>query len=204
MKTVSSLRFQPNTVRSGAELKDLTLAAPLVITTATGAATWTAIAAPALLNGCVNGALPTNRIGRKIRMKSLDIRWTAAMGAAAAQGGQIRVAVIYDKQSNAALPTIAQIFQQNDFHSPMLLSNADRFIVLAAWICDPIDLQGNFSVSGHKYVKLDLEVIFNDTNGGTIADIQTGSVTIMAANNGNFPTAGPTFTCVTRIRFSDE
>lgn len=85
----------------------------------------------------------------------------------------------------------------------MLLSNTDRFTVLRSFITEPISAQNNNSVSGHEYIKMDLETIYNDTDGGTIADVQTGAIYIIAAQSGNILTQPPTFTFISRIRFDD-
>jgi len=137
-------------------------------------------------------------------MRSLDLRWTANLSPTSIVGSPIRVLVIYDKQSNAALPAILQIVNTNDFLSPMNLSNSDRFTVIRSFYTEPLSVNNNYSVSGHEYIKMDLEAIYNDTNGGTIADIQTGSIILLVAQDSNITTAGPFFSFISRIRFDDN
>ena len=54
------------------------------------------------------------------------------------------------------------------------------------------------------YKKLNQEVIFNSTNGGTIADIQTGAIfCLMLGSNGDANT-DITATWTSRARFDDS
>jgi len=204
VKPQKSLRFQANTVGTRApEKKEITNGVQTIVS-GIAVETFTAITAASLLNGVVQGTTAETRIGRKIRMRSLDIRWTWNLQSTSTGGSPVRCVVVYDKQSNAAAPTIAQIFNTNDFLSPMLLANSDRFIILRSFISEPVSLNNNLSVSGHEFVPIDLDVIYNDTNGGTILDIQTGSAYLMIAQNGSIGTAGGEFTFISRIRFDDN
>lgn len=204
-KPQKSLRFQVNTVHGpNPEKKEITNA---IFTQATplAASGFTALAAGNVLNAVVQGTTAETRIGRKIRMRSLDVRWFCSIvGAGVASGGEGRVLIVYDKQANAALPAIIAILNTNDFNSPMNLSNSDRFTVLRSFITEPLDLNNNSVISGHEFITMDLETIYNDTNGGTIADIQTGAVYILFGDNGTTTTVAPTFTFISRIRFDDN
>lgn len=202
-KPQKSLRFQVNTVHGPSpEKKEITNASNLIFLPT--ANTFVAIAATNLLNGVVQGTTAETRIGRKIRMRSLDIRWQLELQTTSVGGSPCRVLVVYDKQANAALPTVVQILNTNDFNSPMLLANSDRFTVLRSFITEPVSVSNNFSVAGHEFIPMDLETIYNDTNAGTIADIQTGSIFLLVAQTGQVTTAGPLFQYISRIRFDDN
>lgn len=203
-----SLRFQPNTIHGrNPEKKEITKA-NTQIALANGVVTFVAIAAANLLNGVVQGTSAETRIGRKIRMRSLDFRWTAATATTTnASGGNLRVLIVYDKQANAALATVAGILNTDDFHSPMNLANSDRFTVLRSFLTPTIGFgtSEGASTSGHEFIPMDLETIYNDGVAGTIADIQTGAVYVMVAQNGNIVTTGaPIFNFISRIRFDDN
>lgn len=199
-----SLRFQPNTIHGrNPEKKEITLAntnEALVF----GSLAWVVPAANNLLNGVVQGTTAETRLGRKIRMRSLDFRWSAFLGPTSTGGSPVRILIFYDKQANAALPLIASLMQANDFHAPMNLANSDRFTILRSVITEPISQNNNFSVSGHEYVVMDLETIYNDVNGGLITDIVTGSVFVVVSHNGQILTANGGFTFISRIRFDDN
>jgi len=82
-----------------------------------------------------------NRIGRRIRMKSLELRGmiTPSAGNAAAVVQQFaRLLIIYDRQTNGAAPTLADVLTDYDNagattssdKSGLNMNNRDRFIVL--------------------------------------------------------------------------
>ena len=66
-----------------------------------------------LLNGLVPGTGATQRIGKKVTMKTLQCRISLGAGAAGTTPfqGMVRVMWIYDKQANAAAPTVASILE---------------------------------------------------------------------------------------------
>lgn len=205
-KPQKSLRFQVNTVRGpNPEKKEITNAfAGLTLVAGGGDKTFVAYTAASLLNAVVQGTTAETRIGRKIRMRSLEIRWNYALALTSVGGSPLRILVVYDKQANAAFPAITQVLNTNDFVSPMNLSNSDRFTIIRSFITEPISTGNNYSVSGHEFIPIDLEAIYNDTNGGTIADIQTGSILITIAYNAQVTTAAPLFSFISRIRFDDN
>lgn len=185
--------------KQGPELKNLDLQNTL--TPAAGVGTFTAIID---LNVASQGTTAETRVGRKIVMKSFDLRWSFSMAATSTGGSPVRVLIVYDKQANAALPAITDILATNSFFSPMNLANSERFVVVKSFISEPISLQNNFAIADHCYVKMDLETVFNDVNGGTVGDIQTGSLLMAVAQTGNVGTAGPVFGYYTRVRFEDN
>jgi len=100
----------------------------------------TAPPTPTLLNGCIAGSQNYNRIGRKINMKSLQFRGmiAAATVATAADDQLCRIVIVYDKQSNGAAPTWANVVQSQSIAgttssatSDMVnLDNRDRFTIV--------------------------------------------------------------------------
>lgn len=155
------------------------------------------------LNIISQGATAETRIGRKIVMTSLEIRWTWSLAIGAVGGSPLRILVVYDKQANAAAPAITDILATNSFLGLMNLANSERFVILVSQILEPISTGNNISVGGTIYRSMRLETVFNDTNGGTIGDIQTGSVTMWFAQDGQVTTANPTVGYNTRVRFED-
>lgn len=167
-----------------------------------------------LLNGLSQGTDATTRIGRKVLMKSLLVRVTVSMTTLAAGtqpagaiGGQVRFLCIYDSQSNGAAPIASDILSQvttDTVVSPMNLNNRERFKILFDKYVT-IDPQGPQSATLKCYKKFNLPIIFNGGNAGTIADIQTGSIYILAAATCQATAA---FNCETngysRIRFLDD
>lgn len=155
-----------------------------------------------VLNSLAEGASATTRIGRKIVMKSIYIRysWEISTGL---DGAPLRILVVYDKQPNAAAAAITAPLVSSAFNSLNNLSNRDRFVTLFDHITEPVDEGGPHAVGGVLYKSINLEAMFNDVNGGTIADITTGSILLYVAQQGSIITNAPTFVCRARIRFTD-
>lgn len=155
------------------------------------------------INVASQGTTAETRIGRKIVCKSLLFRWSWSLGATSTGGSPLRILVIYDKQTNAAVPAITQVLALNDYLSPMNLANSERFVILKNLVTEPVSLQNNFSISGSFFIPMALETVFNDTNAGTIGDIQTGAIFFMVAQDSELGTGNGVFSYNSRIRFED-
>lgn len=174
---------------------------PLPVLTA---AVNTFVATPILLNGCVQGTEATNRLGRKIVMKDLLLKGQLQLDPTTTGGGFIRIAVVYDKQSNGVAPAITDVFLTNALNSPNNLSNRDRFVKVVDMESPSISPNGDYSVPIVIYRKLNLETCFNTGNAGTIGDITTGSLYLFVCNNNGFATAAPLAGFQSRIKFTDH
>ena len=156
-----------------------------------------------LLNGIANGSDASTRIGRKVTIKSLLLRWSVKLDPTTTGGGNLRILIVYDKQANAVAPAITDILLTNDFHSPNNLSNRDRFVTICDVVTDPIAVQGEYSAADVVYKKLNLEEMFNAGSAGTIGDITSGSIYFFVAQNGGMLIAAPDFRADARIRYTD-
>ena len=174
-----------------------------------------------LLNGCVPGSQNYNRIGRKIFMRSLQIRGAVNLTDTTAGTNVVfRMVIVYDKQSNGSAPTWANIMtSQNiagttasDCFAMVNLDNRDRFVILRdkMFIPGAIDntatqtyAMGPGTIVLNEYIPLKLETIYNAGTAGTIGDITSGSLYcfwIANANNALGVTANVAF----RVRFEDK
>lgn len=197
-----SIRVGGYATGRGPEKKFTDVSATLTLGSA--ADTFTTPGPTTLLNGLIPDSTATGRIGRKVVMKSLYIRWSAQLAPTSIQGAPVRIIVFYDKQANGAAAGVTDVLLANAFNSPNNLSNRDRFVVLSDELTEPISVQNNFAVSGVIYKKINLEVMFNAGTAGTIADITSGSVYIMAAQSSTIATAAPTVSFRSRIRYTDQ
>lgn len=163
---------------------------------------------PALANDwstpvCINilpiGTGASQRVGRKCLMKSLLVR--IVCGASSGAGTQFRYLCVYDKQSNAALPAVTDILTLNDFQSPNNLSNNERFVTVIDKILPLPQGSATQLVCDVEYRKLNLDVVFNATNGSTIADITSGSLIHMMIPADGLTTS--TMNVYSRVRFTD-
>lgn len=164
-----------------------------------------------LLNGVDDGATSTTRIGRRITMTSLEIRWQGSFVATTAGGSGLRLCVVYDKQANALAPLATDVFQVDAIHSMMNLSNSRRFKVIIDELVENVSTGGPSSWNRKlwrdftaKGTKDGLEVEFNDNSTATITSIQTGSLYAFVWQNGNIITASPTNSLYSRVRFTDN
>lgn len=158
---------------------------------------------PSLLNGLVPGSAATQRIGRKVVMKSIYIRWVAEVEPTTVAGANIRWIVFYDKQANATAATPDSVLESDAFTSPNDLSNRDRFVVIWDKVTNSVSQEGNISDAGKEYKSISLETCFNSGTAGTISDITSGSLYIMAAQSGSATTLGPQFKATVRVRYTD-
>lgn len=154
-----------------------------------------AVANPLALCVPTVGAALNNRVGRKISVHKIKVRGTIVIGAQAAQAGadsstKIRILLVQDMQTNAAQMTGVQLLRAgtaattviNSYQNP---DNFGRFRVLK----DKLICVSNLNLAGSPTAgdviqtsfrrefkfnvnfKKPVDVHFNATNGGTVADI---------------------------------
>jgi len=167
-----------------------------------------AVATPNCLFAPKVSAALNGRVGRKVRMMKVKVRGqfiipTQAAQAAGDASTTIRLALVMDTQTNAAAMTAAQLFNDSagganatidSFQNP---NNFGRFRVLKdkSIAISDLNLAGsptaadviqagksvNFKIT-HTF-KVPVEVHFNATNGGTVADIIDNSLHIVCGAN---------------------
>lgn len=202
--------YRPNTV----ERKVYDVAASTVDADTTGSIA--CIGLPIL------GTDMTNRVGRKICWRTVQARGLVRveraelMTAASIPAQYVRFMLVIDMQPNGALPAITDILTTAHPASPLNLNNRDRFRVIAdkEFTLDPYYLNTTATTSAASmtnqikmfkiYKKVNLETIFNGTNGGTIADISSGALLrVIIGNQAISATNTAEFTFSTRCRFTD-
>lgn len=195
-KANSSLVYQQDI--KGVEKKDITVIANSVIMNT--AATFTV--APVLLNAAGQSADSSGRIGRRIFMKSILFRYVFNVpeGQTVTSNSSIasfRILIIYDKQTNKALPSVTDVLSSTDVHAAINLANSDRFVVL-------FDKYVNMAAGNLDclYRKINMESIYSGS-GAIIGDMTSGSVFYMIAPGFAYAAPGPTLSFTSRIRFTD-
>jgi len=134
-----------------------------------------------LLNNVLTGTSATTRIGRKITMTKLQLRFAFGPNVSGNGVVKFRILIVYDKATNGVAPAIADILDivggSPDFHPLAFnnLSNSDRFIILADVIPEsPLSFYDiPFGLISRN---INLDTIFNSTAGGTSAAISSGGV----------------------------
>lgn len=168
-----------------------------------------------LLNGCVAGSQNYNRIGRKIEVKSIQIRMSiqATTPDTSAYDAICRFIIVYDKTPNGAAATWSNIIQSQNIAGTtssavtdmINLDNRDRFIIVR----DKLFTLGyqSATVAGQPttvdysdYVKCNYETVFNAGSAGTVGDIQSGALLMFFASNNAGYSAYASF----RVRFREN
>jgi hypothetical protein len=158
------------------------------------------------LNAMVQGSDFNERIGRQINMrKFVQKMWIQQNDFAHA--GIVRIMLVYDLQTNAAVFQIGDLLQLQatslKIHALQNLDNRDRFKILYdkqyhfekgvfADSGDHSAARTTYEILGgsnrtHRFIKhfkkFRLPVVYNSTNAGSIGDIQTGSLHLVVLSN---------------------
>lgn len=164
------------------------------------------------LNNLVVGPEIYQRVGRKIYMKSLHFRGVIYPTVTSIQDFA-RIIILYDSNPNGSFPAYTGILKDStvgagtNYFSHLNLDNRERFKVLKDYqvmlpsvtvaagaltnesLMDPIKntLNVEWFIPLHG-----LEAVYNNVNGGTIADCQTGSIILMtiSSNAGSYSLNG--------------
>lgn len=160
-----------------------------------------------LLNGVVPGTGASQRIGRKIQMKSYELKLYANVDTATTITS-VRFMLVLDRQANAAAPVFADVYDQATTTTLRNISNKARFKVL--YDSGLVSLTGNTAapndnslVTFTHYRKCNIPVQYNAGTAGTIADIQTNSLYLMAIGSTVSGTADANLSGWIRVRYSD-
>lgn len=159
-----------------------------------------------LLNGVAQGNDFNTRIGRKFNMKSLYMRIVIQSGSSAVANNMARFLVVYDKQANGVVMTVAQLLTAVSTSAPNNLDNRDRFIVIWDKVVNigATGANDNMKVFCKKFKRCQLETT-NGGTGATIASIQTGALYVVGVGDAATGTVTPrTQNGTFRVRFIDE
>lgn len=152
------------------------------------------------INTPSSGTASTNRIGAVICSKSVYYQFVLNMGTAAAPI-VVRHMLIWDRQSNGALPALSDILQNVTVGqvvlSPMNLFNRERFVVLAD---DRITMSPNADII--TYTKGYRTVNQNSTFSAATTPT-TGCLFVLFASDEAAGTSAPTVYGTWRFRFLD-
>ena len=135
-----------------------------------------------LINGVATGSDFTDRIGRKIILKSVYVRGIIKPVDSQTNDALCRMMVVYDMQANGAAPAITDILKSATSQSQLNMNNRDRFKIIFDKV---VALGARDIASGYtglvnvvpikKYKKLRHETVFSGTLS-TIGSISTGAL----------------------------
>lgn len=170
---------------TAAEQKNVDGSASLV----SALAAWSAVT---LVNGVAQGTTANTRIGRRLTITKVFLRWNCS-----ATGAVSRFMVVYDHSPNGALPVITDILTLDQINGVNNLINNDRFMILH-------DEYVNYQASGLPvagkwvYKGKPLQMIYTNAATGGIADITVGSIYVICVGTG-----ATTLNFVSRVRYTD-
>jgi len=163
-----------------------------------------------------------DRIGRKTVLKSFYIRGRCQVGAAANPGADntsasqlCRLIVFVDNQPNGAAPAVTDLLKEALPSSQLNANNRDRFRIIKdkEYCFDPFFNvstatqsrygQGRTTAPIKLYKKINVETIFNGTNGGSIGDINTGALYMFWIGNNAVGATDSEAIVSVRCRFDD-
>jgi len=179
------------------------------------------------LNLLTAGSSAWNRVGRKVSLKSVHLRGfaVATVNASVVYNQYVRIMIVYDKQSNGALPAIADVLRdQNNsaadtnltgITSGINLNNRDRFEIIAdceyVWpgqtntvttgivtaTSDPMHVEIYRKLKGREtHYKA-------DSAPGVIGDIASGCLFLLTFGNVTAGAEAWYLNASIRVRFSD-
>lgn len=133
-----------------------------------------------LLNGMAPGTTGSDRIGRRIRICSFQIR-LVFQNDTASTFSHCRMILFMDKQANGAAPAITDLLTSASPQAMLNLDNARRFRVLydKDFVLIGNSTSPSNSVEGKRityYRKTNIMTVYNSGSAGTIGDIETNSL----------------------------
>jgi hypothetical protein len=153
-----------------------------------------------LLNGLSLGDTATTRTGQSIKMDRCDLRFYI-MADSTTILNLVRVIVVYDKQTNAASMTSADLLVNTNPNSPYTFGSQSRFIPLYDENF-ALDYNGSGIITKSVTLSANQHSIYNTGNAGTVADIVTGSLYLLVASKDL--ANPPSFTYFSRLWFVDN
>jgi len=158
-----------------------------------------------LLNGIARGDDIDERIGRQVTLKSIQMRAQTYGTAGTGVDQTHRVMIVYDRQTNAAALTVADVLQTVAWLSHRNLENRKRFRVLYDK-CVNINATGEPGTSRvlEFYRHLNHPEEFNNGDAGTVADIQSGSLYLVVIGSEAAGATAGSINVYTRVRYVDQ
>lgn len=163
-----------------------------------------------LLNTVPQGTAVTQRVGKKILMKGLQVRGISQNGTTATTN-DCAYCIVYDKRPTGALPSVTDILVSVSSFAMNNDNNSGRFSILKR---EDFVLLGNSAAAANQTDLmargedwwLDLkkrEVVYKAAGTGAIADIEQGALYLVTVGNTVAGTGAATAFLGFRLRFFD-
>lgn len=162
------------------------------------------------LNVVAQGAGVTQRVGKKIIMKSLQARGLLANNAAAA-ANDVAFMIVYDKRPTGALPAVTDILTSASSAAMNNDTNAGRFSIIKRYddmLLGNVTAGANYLTDMQKscdwYLSLKgLPVTYKAAGTGAIGDVEEGALYLVTVGNNAAGATAATLVQQFRLRFLD-
>lgn len=158
-----------------------------------------------LLNGIARGDDISERTGRKVTLRSIQLSLKSNVIGGTGVDQINRLMLVLDNQTNAAALTILQVLNTVNPLSMKNLENRSRFIILMDRVFPLNATAESGSMAINKYYKkVNIPVVFNSGDAGTVADIVTGSLYLIAVGDAAAGVTAAKVYYYSRIRYEDN
>lgn len=161
-----------------------------------------------LLNTVAQGAGTSQRVGKKIQLKSLQFHGTSVNGSTATDN-DVSFLIVYDKRPVGTLPAITDVLNTVSSHSFNNDGNSDRFMILKRVDKALVGSAANqytskFAESEDFFLNLrGLPQVFKAAGTGAIGDISEGCLYLITVGSGGAGTTAASITGGFRTRYID-
>lgn len=133
---------------------------------------------------CAGGTSDDDRIGDKITLKSIAMKFQIALSALEALGTVVRMMLIYDRRSNGADAAVSDVLTGNTIFDAISRDGPSRgrFQVLFDRVV-PFDSTQTMWAENY-YKKMNLQCVYSG-NAGTVADLDKGNFLLITMAKGN-------------------
>jgi len=161
-----------------------------------------------LIPTIAQGTAVTQRVGKRVALKSLEVKGSISANAASVTS-EPWFAIVYDKRPTGSLPAITDIYNSNSPDAFPNDANSDRFVILRNK--SYIMIGNNTGVTSdhileniHMYMSLkNSPMVFKALGTGAIADIAEGALYLITGGNVAAGTQASSFYLGFRVRFVD-
>ena len=159
-----------------------------------------------LLNAVPQGTSESQRVGKKVRLTSLQCRGKAS-NSTTAYGNDCALVIIYDRRPRGSLPTMTDFFTVSSSRGMNNDDNSGRFQILKRM---DFTLVGNSttptSVSERSidfFKEINLPCVYMSAGTGLIDDIEQGALYLVTIGSIAAGTAAATSSLAFRLRYLD-
>lgn len=157
-----------------------------------------------LLTGMVKGDDTGKRIGRKVILKSVQIRGTINSYPSSGVAQAVRFILAYVKRLDGVEPPITDLISPKHVNSLRNTDFLNKFTVLLdkTLYLSPSGQEG-FIKQIKMYKRINLPQIFDSGNDGDVKDIQTGALYLFTVGTEDYGSTSNQYTIRSRVWYTD-